>query len=373
MPTILQQLASVAADAVTKYGYADLRAKKAVKDWQQSHGGLKIDGIYGPGSASVLATDLTQPQVAPVAYFDGLSTEKGGDRADPIKRPTRNVAIATMAKAIRQAGTEIGHPIPDTLLQLMLGQMLGAEGAMPGLPGTMGGTNNPGATQVPGGSLGAAYAAAHRLLEGWGALAHFDSNPPLPGTNAPRPYLGWYFIAPNALEAARKLLTGYQAIKVALAQNPSTPEDYARIMYTNKYFTGTGTDSEKMIAAYAKNIRSKIPSMEVINGPSNDPSVISIDTTQFAPLEKRKITKDLFDMAKNGKDGSAWSFLLPDSWEELVKNNGVVWFGPPPPVVDAILSFEDKMGFFGRIAFVAACAIGGVVLFEATKQKTPVY
>lgn len=74
---ILSQLAVAAADALNTYGYADPRAKQAVKAWQQVHGGLKLDGVYGPDSAKALAMDLPTNTVAPKAYV----TAPGGDPA----------------------------------------------------------------------------------------------------------------------------------------------------------------------------------------------------------------------------------------------------------------------------------------------------
>lgn len=248
--------------------------------------------------------------------------------SDAIRKPSRDVAVATMAAALRQASKELGHPVDDTLLRLMLGQMLGAEGSMPGLWSgggyTLRGTNNIGAAQVPGGAAGKAFAAARAAVTGWGAFAHKDSNP------GGDDYIGWYYMAPSALEAARHWLTGYGGTKNVLAQNPRTPEDYARIMYQSGYYTGTSKDSQKEIAKYASAISRGMPSPSVMNGPANDPSALSVDPSQFDTLDKRKITEALFNKAKAGKSGGAWSYLLPASWQDLVRSNGVVWFGPSP-------------------------------------------
>lgn len=297
---------------------------------------LVVDGAFGPKTSAGVKWAQAKLQVSVTGVIDDATLKAMGINApapsgqwpaDPIRRPTRAVAIATMAKALRQAGTEMGHSVSDTLLALMMGQMLGAEGAMPGLWDgpryTLRGTNNIGAAQVPGGSAGQAFASAHKTM-GWGAYAHRDSNP---GNDA---YLGWYYIAPSALEAARHWLSGFAGTKAVLAQNPSTPEEYASIMYASHYFAGTSTNGPMEIAAYAGRIRSAMPSADVMNGPANEPAALSVAPEMFDTLSARQITEDLFTKAKAGKSGSAWAYLLPAAWSGIVGTNGVVWFGPPP-------------------------------------------
>lgn len=308
---------------------------------------LKPDGIWGPKTAAGVSWARAKFGLSAGGLDDGAiralgitpsAADVAAGASDPIKKPSRAVAIATMAKALRQAGSELGHPIDDTLLSLMLGQMLGAEGAMPGLWNgagyTLRGTNNIGAAQVPGGAVGKAFALAKKAIAGWGAYAHKDSNP---GGDE---YIGWYYIAPNVLEAARHWLTGFAGTANVLKQNPRTPQDYATIMYRSGYYTGLTKDADKEIAGYAKRIAGGMPPASVMNGPSNDPSALSVDPSEFASIESRKVTSALFDKAKAGKSGGAWSFLLPPSFDDLVKTNGVVWFGPAPAIVQTLAAMS---------------------------------
>lgn len=265
---------------------------------------------------------------------------------DPVKRPTRAVATSTMAKALRQEATKIGHPLSDNLLRMMLGQKLGCEGAMPGLSGTtFAGTNNSGAAQVPGGAAGKAWGAAKALSRGWIAFAHKDSNPPGPSGG---PYIGWYYGAPTVSDSAHQWLTGYGGVKSVLAHEPATPEEYAAQMYHAGYFTDSRTTRT----------RRSPPTPRASGGacrasrPSTVPRTIpafSLDPSQFRSLADRKITENLFDLAKSGKQGSAWAFLLPSTWEEMVAQNGVVSFGEP---VTKLLAgaHHAEAGILGAVA-----------------------
>lgn len=340
----------------------------AIKRFQTSKG-LTSDGVVGDQTLGALG--IANPASQPTIPTNPTGTvPTSGPPLDPITHPTRAVAIATMATALRQAASDLGHPLSDNLLQMMLGQKLGAEGAMPGLWNgkgyTFAGTNNSGAAQVPGGSAGQAWAAARHLIQGWGAFAHMDSNPPGPVGG---PYIGWYYIAPSVYASAKQWLTGYLGTKNVLAQNPSTPEQYAGIMYDSHYFTGTSHNRDAEVAAYAKNIRGGMPSMATINGPANDPNVLSVDPTMFRSYTDRHLTQDLYDKAKNGKQGSAWAFLLPDTWEDFVASNGVVWFGPP---VTAALKLSamtaKKVGLWGWIVGIGLAAGAAALAINASNK-----
>lgn len=331
----------------------------AIKKFQTSKG-LSPDGVVGDQTLAALG--IANPAEAPTNPQGTTVAPAVPQSSDPIRRPTRAVAIATMAKALRQAASDLGHPLNDNLLAMMLGQKLGAEGAMPGLWDgkgyTFAGTNNSGAAQVPGGSAGVAWAAARKLIQGWGAFAHMDSNPPGPVGG---PYIGWYFIAPTVYDAAKQWLTGYGGTKNVLARNPSTPEEYAGIMYDSGYFTGLSHDRAKEVAAYANNVRRGMPSLATINGPANDPTLPSVDPSLFRSVTDRHLTESLFNLAKTGKQGSAWAFLLPATWDDFVRQNGVVWFGPPVEAAmrmggAASLEAVKKVGvipwLFGIVGFV---------------------
>lgn len=275
---------------------------------------------------------------------------------NPLSQPTRAVAIATMAQALRQAGNDLGNPPNDTLVSLMLAQMLGAEGSMPGLWDgagyTLRGTNNIGAAQVPGMADGQAFMAAHNT-PGWGAFGHKDSNP------GGDDYIGWYFMAPSVYESAKHWLTSYGGTKAVLSQSPQSASDYAAIMYQNGYFTGLTTDSETEIQNYANAMSNALPeALDNMNGPANDPTALSVDPTMFDTLDARKITEDLYNKAMSGGTGSAWAFLLPAQWSDLQASNGVVWFsgsapGAPGGRVGAIV---------GKLGWPAVGAVAGGLL-----------
>jgi len=302
---------------------------------------LVVDGAWGPKTSAGVKWAQGKLKVAVTGLADDATLKAMGIAApvpvaskwppDPIKRPTVAVAVATMAKALRAAGAALGHPPSDTLVQLMLGQMLGAEGAMPGLWDgkgyTLRGTNNIGAAQVPGGANGTAFAAANKNTPGWGAYGHRDSNPPGPNGG---PYLGWYYIAPSAEAAAQHWLTGFAGTKAVLSQNPSTPQEYASIMHAEGYFTGLTNDAATEIGKYAAAIQRGMPSIAEMNGPANDPAALSVAPEMFDTLAARQIDEGLYDQAKAGKSGSAWAYLLPATWAAVQASNGVVWFGPAP-------------------------------------------
>jgi hypothetical protein len=248
-------------------------------------------------------------------------------------------AIGTAAKALRQVATEMGYTLSDTLCALIIGQLVGAEGAMPGMQTSLGGTNNIGATQVT-----KPWWTSHQGKAGWGAFAHKDSDPNK-GT-----YLGFYQIAPTPIDAIRSWLAGNWWGKRLLSQNPSDATSYAAILYRGHYFGGVhkgdhnhnGQDDrgnadataqaayDANVSDYAAAIKRGMPSVDALNGTSIDPSTITVDPSSFAELSARGITEDLYKKAKSGGMGSAWAFLLPATWNDLVASKGAVWAGAAP-------------------------------------------
>ena len=199
---------------------------------------------------------------------------------------------------------------------------------MPGLGGTLGGTNNMGAAQVT-----ASLASAKKGLMGWGAFAHYDSDPNEGG------YIGWYWIAPSPLEAARDWLGNWWGAKL-LSANPSDPTTYSSILYAGGYYGGMhagdtshdpNSDAGALnVADYASAVSRGMPSANELAQTPDDPSVTTVDPSSFASLTARKITQNLYNQAVNGGLGSAWKYLLPSSWSAMQSSNGVVWFGPAP-------------------------------------------
>ncbi|MDE2020828.1 MAG: peptidoglycan-binding protein [Patescibacteria group bacterium] len=317
--------------------------------WAQTQKGLTADGIVGDMTLSAL----------------GLSSASSpsGSSVTPSKGSTKTVSIATVVKALKQASQEKGYTLNDTLASLMIGQLRGAEGAYPGVKSSLGGTNNFGAAQVT-----ASLASIKKGLEGWGAFAHRDSDP---NHGA---YIGWYWIAPSPLEGARYWLSNWWG-KALLSGNPQTPQDYARILYVGRYFGGThaGDDAhdpnsdagQANINDYANAIRRGVASPAELNGPADDPSKPTVDPKAFANLTDRKITQDLYDKAMGGGIGSSWKYLLPASWDDMVKSNGVVWFGPPP---------VGAVALAGGLGILALSLIWGgiaLALYFMTSHKLP--
>lgn len=273
------------------------------------------------------------------------------------------VPIATVIAALRQAAQEKGHTLSDTLAALMIGQLRGAEVAYPGVHSSLGGTNNYGAAQATKGLYTAKQGQA-----GWGALAHKDSDP---NQGA---YLGWYWIAPSPLEGARYWLSNWWG-NALLGQNPSDATTYATILYKGRYFGGmhagdpdhdpTSEAGQANIADYAKAVSRGIASAGELAAAPGDPAAFTVDPSMFQSLAKRQITEDLFDKAKAGKIGDAWSYLLPASYNDFVASNGVAWFGPPP--AGATGSVESS----GPLATITQPVISVLAKFNAlpTWQK----
>lgn len=246
----------------------------------------------------------------------------GDDSAAPAP-----VKIATVIAAIRQAAKEKGFDLSDQLLSLMIGQIRGAEGAYPGSGSTFAGTNNIGAAQVTKGLLD-----AKKGKPGWGAFAHKDT---VPTASGPNPYIGWYWIAPSPLEAARHWFQDNWWGPALAKADPQTATDYAGVVYKGHYFDGnhpdpshdpTSDNGQQNVSEYAAGIQRGVASAAELAATPDDPAKSTVDPSKFKPPAARQITEDLFTKAKGGGEGSAWSYLLPSSWSDLVASNGVVWF-----------------------------------------------
>ena len=251
--------------------------------------------------------------------------------------------IATDVAALKQAASEKGYTLSDALAALMIGQLRGAEGALPGIGGTLGGTNNMGAAQVT-----KSLSQSKQGQLGWGAFAHKDTNP-----NGGA-YVGWYWIAPSPLEAARYWLSNWWGAAL-LNANPSTAEDYATILYQGGYYQGshpgdtnkdpTSEAGAANVADYAAAISRGTPSAGELAQSPDDPSTVTVDPTAFASLDRRGITEAMYDAGKNG----SWSWLLPSTWDEMVSSNGVVWFGPDPSAPPDTPQFIKDVSLVGGI------------------------
>jgi hypothetical protein len=295
--------------ALSVDGATGPKTDAAVIWWQQNHG-LSADGIIGPqtlGSMGIVAKTSSGASTGP------------------------KVSISTTVRALKLAAAEKGHALEDRLASLMIGQLRGAEGAYPGVGGTLGGTNNMGAAQVT-----KSLASAKQGLKGWGAFAHYDSSPNSGG------YIGWYWIAPSPLEAARYWLSNWWGNDL-LSQNPQDPTTYASILYRKGYFEGmhpgdTNKDpnseaGQLNVADYARAIARGVATATEMSQPFDDPEKLTVNPAQFKSLTERKITQSLYEKDRGG----SWSWLFPASWDDFVKTNGAVWFGPAPGIAGAIV------------------------------------
>ena len=293
---------------------------------------LAEDGAFGPLTAAGIRWMQEQKGLSPItgvvddALLAALSI--------PAPRLPPVVKISTVIAALKQAAAEKGYTLSDQLLSLMIGQLRGAEGAYPGVHSSLGGTNNYGASQAV-----QSLATSKSGQQGWGAFAHKDSDP---NKGA---YIGWYWIAPSPLEGARHWFQDNWWGPALANGNPTDASTYAAILYKGGYYGGmhagdtahdpTSEAGAQNVADYAAAISRGMPSAAELATPPDDPSTITVDPGQFAPLDARAITEALYDTAMSGGIGSAWKWLLPATWEELNANNGVVWFGPPPPSTPA--------------------------------------
>ncbi len=325
-------------------------------------GPLTVDGAFGPKSKAAAMAFQRSKSLPATGTLDDVTLKALGLKVPKESTATAKgvlppVKIGTVIAALRQAGKEKGYDLSDQLLSLMIGQLRGAEGAYPGVHSSLGGTNNMGAAQVASN-----LASLKKGLKGWGGFAHRDSDP---NKGA---YIGWYWIAPSPLEAARHWF-GDNWWGPALAKgNPQTPTDYAAILYRQGYFGGmhagdtkhdpTSPAGQLNVADYAAAISRGVASPAELAEQGDDPSIMTVDPTQFASLDSRKLTQDLFDKAKTGGIGSAWAYMLPPTWADFVKGNGVVWFGPSP-----VQKKKSKVGWIvggvAAVAGVVALFVGG--------------
>lgn len=303
------------------------------------------DGIIGPNTQAAIRAfqvyaSLPATGTADSATQDAIQTAlskapapkapKGGSAAPGTGAAGTAgvVTTATLSDAIKQVAKEMGGSVSDNTVKLVIGQWR-HEGAYPGIVGsTLSGTNNIGAAQVPMMKGGSPLAAAKMAASGWGAFAHYDSG-------ASGGYIGWYWIAPSPVEAVRYWMQQWYKPLVSKVEGMDAA-GYARLAYQIGYFEGTSgghrdPDSQGGqidVAGYARGISAGMPSDASLNGPRSDPNVFNVDPTQFHTLEQRKITEDLYNKAMGGGVGGIWKAIMPKTWAELQKSNGVIFFNP---------------------------------------------
>jgi hypothetical protein len=290
---------------------------------------LVVDGLFGPKSTAAVVAFQRSHGLVPDGIVGPATLAALGIAGSASHPPdsSKHVSIPTLLAAFRQAIQERGYAPNDTLLSLMLGQLRGAEGAYPGAGGTLGGTNNIGAAQVT-----PSLASLKKGIQGWGAFAHKDTTPTPSG---PQPYLGFYWIAPSALEAVRYWLDQWWGRNL-LTQNPQNATTYASILYQGGYFEGnhynpsprdpSTPEGQQNVQDYAGAIaRGRASAAELAAPPDGDPSKLTVDPSVFKSVQERGITPSMF---ANAKTSSVWASLLPASFDDFVRAKGVVWYGP---------------------------------------------
>lgn len=270
-----------------------------------------------------------------------------------------------VAKAIQTVASQRGVPIADATISIMLAQMVGAEGAMPGqIGGDFAGTNNPGCSQVGTASFVAGHTAPPAKA-GWGACAHVDN---IPGAT-PNYYLGWYVVCPSVLDAITYWITN-TAVRNAL--QTTDVATYAQILKSGSYY---GVTADQYAAAITNGGGTGLPVQSYLAA-ANDPTVTSVAPSQFSSLLSRaaagQSVEALYNKAVAGGMGSSWKNILgaywPTSYAQLVERNGIVFFGTPPGGV-----LGGVGGAFGTIATglgLGLGLLGGLALAHAHAGDT---
>ncbi len=328
-------------------------------------------GDSGMSGANLQATSQqsSYAEAPEAAYTDGPTTQGAGGQgsgalntppASKVSEASYARVVATAAKAFRQAAQEMGKPLSDSLLSMILAQ-INNESAF-GVTGSMTGTNNWGAAQATPG-----FATKHKGQMGFGAFMHRDSDPT---TGA---FPGWYWIVPRPIDAARVWLQENWWGAALLNAQPQTPSQYASILYNGGYFGGFhkperpkpprkapyGPGEQANIDAYASGIASAMGRMaSIMNGPADDPTAVTVNPKAIPNLSTRGVTAALFATAAKTR----WaSWVAGVSWSTFQAQNGIIWFGPPPPS-----SGGKKVG--GLVALVGA-VLGVLGLIFAFGRK----
>ncbi len=334
--------------------------------------GVKADGIWGPLSESAMKSFQLAHGIPPTGLAGDVTTLNVMGIKPPAHPSSPVINTGVAAASLRQAAKEMGFNLNDTLLSLMIAQ-LRHEGAYPGVGGTLGGTNNMGAAQAT-----SSLAKAKLGQKGWGAIAHKDSSP------VGGDYIGWYWMAPSPIEAARYWLSNWWG-KRLLQQNPQDATTYAHILYagpsgdgkSGHYYEGVHKDSppdiesdaaSANIADYARGISAPgvLPTAaQLAQVPSVDPASITLNPNAFKPLADRGVTEALYNKAMSGGAGSAFKGFLPASWSDFQKGGGAVWFGPPITAVAGAIAVG--LGFLYWVVG-GVIVIVGAMLFTGHKH-----
>jgi hypothetical protein len=284
---------------------------------------------------SIVESEFPCPHMPAFCMF-GAETAYGGFAQGGVG------STAVAASALRQVAKEQGYPLSDAVLRMLLGHAAFESGYGRGDPtkNTLANTNNWGSVQAT-----RQYFVQPNLgKSGFGAVAHQDSDPKhSSAANPGGTFIGWYAVFPNAVEGARAF---FNTVKPAI-----TPDidQYAANLYHRSYYSGTTTDPQKAIAAYAKAIRGAMPVSVPADTQASIAEAQRFSVGPFAPVFNRMTANDKVNgrvkwpaTAESAK--AAWdkSWSSPAAYglnllgkvidlPSVLATDGVVWLGPTPP------------------------------------------
>lgn len=239
--------------------------------------------------------------------------------------------LATMASALRLAARAAKVAISDEELRMMLGHAAFESGYGKGDPkkNTLANTNNWGSMQVTKG-----FAQAHKGQQGYGAVAHQDSDPNR------GPFVGWYAVLPSSAAGAAQFFG-----RVSGHLSGGDVDAYAASLYHSSYYGGVHKDDpEANIRDYASAIRRAMPGAVPADSPASIAAAQAVSVGPFAPFFDRVTAVERVNGRPHGTEAAAaaawaksWSHPAAYGITEAIdfaralQTGGVVWFGPAPP------------------------------------------
>jgi hypothetical protein len=302
------------ADFILRLGSDDLSVQAAVKTYQLSNH-LTADGKYGPKTrATLVAAGIPD---APAPFF-----KPPPPTVDSPGAVSKEQAVLDAAAALDAAWLEHGFgPLGDAMRSMLLGHSFGESQFgrhIPGFKDTLRGTNNWGSVQAT-----QKWMQAHGGNDYFGAAAHLDHRGD--GT----PYVGYYRIYPNQLEAARgwlaTVLYSPAEFAAAIAQGPGA---YATYLRAHGYFEAPVERYNTMLTNGQADMWRTLQAARAKGLKPADPTHAGFGEAPVAPLIERLHTP------KGEYSPSAWGTVSMDQFAATkADGEGVRWFGKPLPAV----------------------------------------